>query len=106
MRLQVKNLTDLLIAASGQNSNTLGPDEIRDSEFITIYSPGVLTGTASSHISDDNSTWATVTGEGFDVFLPAGKTKQVFINERSCIRLLSDAAEGSDRTFKILPQQA
>jgi phage terminase large subunit GpA-like protein len=100
MGLQVKNLTDLVIASSGQNSNTLGLDKLRDSEFITIYSPSALTGTVTVYASQDNSTFLQVIDEsGSAVTLAASKATTFQMAGYNYLRIQSDAAEAAERTF-------
>jgi hypothetical protein len=104
--LKVVTIPDMVISSGTTTSNVLKPDDLKQATTLLIIAPSALTGTVDFQISDDNTTWATLTDEGADVTLPAGKAKQVTINERSYVRLLSSASEGSDRTFKILRQQA
>jgi len=104
--LKVIEIPDLVISLSETTSNVLRPDDLKRVTTLLIISPSALTGTVSFQISDDNETWATLTDEGSDITLSAGKAKEITINERSYVRLSSSASEGAKRTFKVLRQQA
>jgi len=104
--LKVFQIPDLVIELSETLSNVLRPDDLKRATRLLIIGPATLTGTVSLQISDDNSTWATLTDStGEDITLTAGKAKEITINERSYVRLQSSMSEGGNRRFKILRQQ-
>jgi hypothetical protein len=100
MGLQVKNLTDLVIANGQQNSNSLSPADLRDSEFITIYAPATLTGTVTVYASQAGSTFVQVIDEnGSAITLAASKATTFRMGGYNYLRIQSSGAEGAERTF-------
>lgn len=101
MGLQVKLLTDLVIASSGTDSNVLGVAELNDAEKLIIYPPAALTGTVTVEVSQDNLTFTTLEKDGSDIAITAGKAIELENPAFRYMKVVSDMAEAAERTFQI-----
>lgn len=93
---------DLVIANGGTTSNAI---EVGSANAVTIYAPATLTGNAIIQVSPDNVRWFNVNQFGASVLIPAGTATALTGIGAKFLRLLSDAAEGAERTFLTTLQE-
>lgn len=96
------------IAQGAQDSNAIGPDQLRNCRSMAIFAPGVLTGIVSAEAGDtmpdavDASSVNFVTIQsppGTDVTVDADKATVFTVTPFPQFRLHSSIAEASARTF-------
>ncbi|CAB4165077.1 hypothetical protein UFOVP1537_51 [uncultured Caudovirales phage] len=73
---------------------------------LTIFAPATLTGTVTVKIAPTEAatTFNTLTKDGTDVTVAAGKTATVTTGAFKDLQLVSGSAEGADRVFTIVAQ--
>lgn len=101
MALQIVDLPSLTIASGGTTSNAIGYFD--DALGLEIYAPSTLTGTCTLEVepSSTGTSFVTQQSGGSDVTVPAGKGTTLSPVTWRQMRIVSGAAEGGDRTFRV-----
>lgn len=107
----IADLASLTIVSGQTTGTAIGG--LDDSEAFTIYAPASLTGNITMQVSPDrqvseggpaSAAWSTLQSGGVDITLTAGKALTITDVAIRQLRLVSDVAEGADRTFRITKQ--
>jgi hypothetical protein len=95
------NLPNLVIS-SGGTASTAVVDFLSDAKSISIAAPTQLTGTVTVQVSHDGTTWVDLTSGGSDVLIGASNMQPVTDWMYAGLRVTSNTAEASTRTFTVL----
>jgi hypothetical protein len=105
MRNQPIDLGTLVIANAGSNSTAL-EFKRKPVRGIVIYAPAALTGTVTVQVAigatEAAATWVDLQSAGSDVEVAAGKAVTIDAIAWDWLRVQSDGAEGSERTFTVM----
>lgn len=97
----VVDLPSATIASGGTDSNAV--THLDDAVSISIFAPATLTGTVTLYVepSSTGTSFVIQYSGGSAVTIPAGANTTLFGPSFRQLKLISNGAEGADRTFRI-----
>lgn len=97
------DLGTLVIAASGTASSIMDLTGWRGSVAgISIAGPGTLTGSVKVQVASVEGEWKDKQSGGADIAIPADGHVTIKAMDFKYLRVLSDGAEASERTFVVV----
>ena len=102
MYIQVVDLQSLVILSGASTSNVV--TLVDDAKALGLWTPAALTGVVTIEVepSSTGTDWAPLQSGGADVQPAALKHTTINPIAFRRIRMTSNAAEGADRTFKLV----